>query len=187
MNIVLRNAPWWALSIYFGVVFAVWMAILWPIMSHENSSGGVGGATVAAIVGGILFGAIMGPITARQFRELNSVIGPLSNSAYRSARRAAVRGPVPSDPEIRRAAMALAIRGSDRLRRRGRWTYGTLAIIEAIIAVSYAYRAVTSSAWYWGQATLFALLTAAMLYPLWLRGQFERRIELLRSSQAPVV
>ncbi|WP_062985614.1 hypothetical protein [Nocardia anaemiae] len=186
MNIVLRNAPWWALSLYFGVVFAIWMAVLWPIVNHEYSSGEIGGGAVAAVVGGIIFGAVMGPVTARQFRQLNSVIGPLSNSAYRLAKRAAIRGPVPSDPEIRRAALAIASRGSARLKR-GKWTYGTLSIIEAILAVSYAYQAITSSAWYWGQATLFAVLSGVMLYPLWLSGQLERRIELLRSSEVSVV
>jgi FtsH-binding integral membrane protein len=178
MNVYLRNAPSWVLSLYFCFVFAVCMAVEWPFLQHGRT--GVVGAAVPAVIGGIVFGAIMGPIAARQWREVNALVGPLTNDAYRSAKRAVMRGPAPADPQIRSAANRLAVHGSHRLQRFGKRTYGVLAIVEAIIAAFFAYAAITSSSWYWAQAILFAFLSVMMAYPVWLRGHLEHRVELLR-------
>ncbi|NMN96393.1 hypothetical protein [Antrihabitans stalactiti] len=178
MNVYLRNAPTWVLSVYFGLIFAICLAIEWPILQHGRAT--LPDALLPAVVGGILFGAIIGPKMARQRREVNALVGPLSDDAYRSAKRAAIRGPVPSDPETRSAAERLAENGLTRLNTIGARVYVALAIIELMVAASFAYHALTSSAWYWAQAILFVFLAVIMLYPLWLRGHLTHRIELLR-------
>ena len=178
MNVYLRNAPTWMLSVYFGLIFAVCLAIEWPILQHGHVT--LPSALLPAVIGGIVFGAIMGPKTARQWREVNSLVGPLSDDAFRSARRAVMRGPAPADSATRSAARRLADHGIHRLQSIGAKTYITLAVIELMVAASFAYQALTSSPWYWSQAILFVLIAVIMLYPLWLRRHLTLRIELLR-------
>lgn len=97
----LLTAPWWVLSLLYGSVFGtatgLWSAISDPAPWQAT----VGGA----VVGGLVFGGLLGPWTARQARSQREAMGDLALRDTALVNRAARRGAVPQDPELRRAAL----------------------------------------------------------------------------------
>lgn len=184
MNVYLRNASRVALSLYYGLVFALTWAIMWPLLFHaDHANFGARAVVIYAIIGGIAFGAIAGAIGARQWQEVNAGLGPLSNTAYRSVARAAIRGPIPTEPEIRGPALWLATHNLNRMSRWHKSVVVTVAVVEAVVAVVFAYEAATVSPWYLAQAGLFLYLSAEMVRQLWLRRHLERRIGRMRLGE----
>ncbi len=136
----LRNASRVVLAVYYGLLFALEWAIMWPILFHADYEHfGVRGVAICAVIGGLVFGAIMGVMTARQWQEVNAGLGPLSNTTYRAVARAAVRGPIPTEPEIRGPALLLATHNLNRITRWSKSAVVTLAVVEAIVALWFAY------------------------------------------------
>lgn len=183
MNVYLRNAPRVVLSLFYGLVFALAWAIMWPILFHADENFGLRAVVICAITGGIVFGAIMGVGVARQWQEVNAGLGPLTDTAYRAVARAAIRGPIPTEPEIRGPALWLANHNLNRMNRWHKSAVVTLAVVEAIVAVWFVYQAAAESAWYLAQAGLFLYLSAEMLRQLWLRRHLARRIDYLRHGE----
>jgi hypothetical protein len=115
----------------------------------------------------------MGPFLHRQNRRTREAIGDVSEVVRRSAGRAALWGPVPEDPEVRRTALRFAEHGLAQASRRPLLAW----IAAAVFVVSSAYLAFSQSPWWW-VATAFWV--AMLLLTFFLRPRLRRRIELLQ-------
>jgi hypothetical protein len=172
MRTYLNNAPWWVFSILTGVIFGGWMTVFGLLEYPERSP-------VAALIGGavagIFFGAIMGPFTVRQRRGLSAAAGDLSTGDIKTAARAATRGPVPLDGNVRHAAARIAVLQLDslsRLRWVGLITFGFAVALSVFLAVA-------SSPWWWATPVFFA---AAFVGQLWWPRHLQRRVDLLTAD-----
>src|SRR4051812_23312780 len=99
----LLRAPWWVLSLVTGVLFGIAMALFGALAQGASWPVAAGGG----VLGGLLFGAVMGPVLARQNRRLRESTGGASADDLRRARRAVRGGRVPDDPAERALAHGL--------------------------------------------------------------------------------
>lgn len=178
MRWYLMNAPAWVLSVITGLSFGILMAIGFALLSSaigDTQATSLTFSIVAGAIGGLIFGAAMGPFAAMRHRHMRSVLGPLSAEDLAVVLRAVARGPVPADPELRQAAGRLARLKLDDLRRNRIWT----TLIFVLFGLLEAYEAVVTSAWFWLGALLFAYF---ILLQLWLPRRLRRRIERLQAS-----
>ncbi|MGW1340936.1 hypothetical protein ACWCOV_07760 [Kribbella sp. NPDC002412] len=165
----------WLISVSFGLIGAVGMGLF-------VRTDGASWATTAgfAAVSGVMFAFAMWRFEPRIRRELAEVEGDLPAEKLELAHRAARRGPVPSDPEIRAAALRIA---SHQLGSSSTWIPGPRfrTAIGALMVINAVGSAVSGSFWaliYGTSATL--LLYSGLYYP----RQLRRRMELL--SQPPL-
>jgi Flp pilus assembly protein TadB len=166
----LLRAPWWVLSLVSGGLFGVLMALFGALFQDERWPV----AVVGGVLAGIVFGAVMGPLLARQNRRWQESIGSSSADDLRRARRVARGGPVPADPEQRALAHRLVTTQLGELRRRRRFAVAVFAIFLVLEVVM----AVTRSPWFWLAAAFFAgMLALVLLYP--------RRLERRAAELAP--
>ncbi len=121
----LSQSPWWVLSIISGTVFGVLTALV-------DLNKGVHAAVLHGLIGGAIFGAIQGPITARRTRRWRAAVSHLSPDDVKAANRAVMRGPVPTDPRVRQTALELA---SSQLRELSKilvFYYALFAIMDVL-------------------------------------------------------
>jgi len=130
---------------------------------------------ILGMLAGVAFGAVMGPLAARHNRRARSMLGPLPAEDFAVVLRAAARGPVPADPQLRRAAGRLAQLRLDELNRNRAWT-SAVFLLAFLLEV---YAAVVTSAWFWLGALVFA---SAIAGQLWFPRRLLRRIEQLHSG-----
>ncbi|HEY8720915.1 hypothetical protein [Pengzhenrongella sp.] len=172
MRTYLQNAPWWVFSILQGVIFGGLMTVL---ELHEHPERSPVGVVIGGAVQGIFFGAIMGPLMAWQRRGLSAAAGDLSTSDTRTAARAATRGPVPLDDDVRHAAARIAVHQLSSLSR-FRWvgliTFGFVFALSVVLAVA-------SSPRWWATSVVFA---AAFVGQLWWPRHLQRRVDLLTAD-----
>jgi MFS family permease len=170
----LLRAPWWVHSLMSGVPFGVVMALLERLRDDEPWGAAVSGG----VPGGVLFGAVMGPFLQRQAARTLAATGPMAPWIRRAATRAAWRGPVPADPEVRAAALRVVDHQLAEWQRRRTFLVGTYAFFTGLCVVL----ALTSSAWWWLAALGFGgMLGVSVLMPGWLR----RRRTLLQAAPPP--
>lgn len=181
MTVYLRKAPTWALSVYNGVLIAVIFGVFWPIFLHDSHFR-VATVVAGAVVAGVIFGLIAGPVAARQWRRTEEATGPLTDDEYRIANRATIRGPVPADPRLRAAASALAAIYHRRVSRVPRGVVVALVVLEAGVAVLYAATAESPSDY--AYAALFVVLAATFGWQLWYRRNLQRRIGMLCDTES---
>ncbi|WP_028921396.1 hypothetical protein [Pseudonocardia acaciae] len=175
MRWYLMNAPAWVLSVITGLAFGLLMTIAFALLSSAIWNTPATSLTfdiVAGAIGGLIFGAVMGPFAAMRYRHVRSVLGPLSAEDLAVVLRAVARGPVPADPELRQAAGRLARLKLDDLRRNRVWT----TLIFVLFLLLEVREAVVTSPWFWLAAVLFAYF---ILLQLWLPRRLRRRIERL--------
>jgi uncharacterized protein YjeT (DUF2065 family) len=164
-----QNAPWWVMSLISGGVFGACMTVFGYLQHPGNWTR----AIVMGLIEGVFFGALMGPLQARQRRKMIAAIGNIPARDLRVAGRAAMRGPVPADPKIRRAAEWLA---TNQLNETSRYRWIGLIMFVFFTVASVAF-ALTWSSWWWlGAVAMFSLCAWFMVLPRHLR----RRIELLK-------
>ncbi|MGY1623693.1 hypothetical protein ACI789_15970 [Geodermatophilus sp. SYSU D00965] len=166
----LLRAPWWVLSLVTGGFFGVAMALFGALTQGESWPV----AVVGGVLAGVLFGAVMGPLLARQNRRFQESVGTSSAGDLRRARRVARGGPVPADPEQRALAHRLVTTQLGELRRRRRFTvtvFSVFLVLEAVMAV-------VSSPWFWLAAAFFAAMLALVLV-------LPRRLERRAAELAP--
>jgi hypothetical protein len=110
-------------------------------------------------------------MSVRRFWE-HPLLGSLSAEKRRVVRRAAAGGPVPADPELRRAAGRLAAHHVDEMTH-----YRGLVLIGGglLLALLVIAAVVTSVWWYWLNAEWIALVVASYFGSLRL---MRRRVEL---------
>jgi hypothetical protein len=166
----LLRAPWWVLSLVSGALFGVAMTLFAALTQGERWPV----AVVGGVLAGVLFGAVMGPLLARQNRRLRDSIGSASAEDLRRARRAARGGPAPADPEQRALAHRLVTTQLGELRRRRRVSvavFSVFLVLEGLMAVTY-------SPWFWLAAAFFAAMLALVLL-------LPRRLERRAAELAP--
>ncbi len=179
MSIVLMRAwltaqPVWVLSVVTGLPFAAIMSVL-------NGLQGDGWATavITGVLGGVVFGALMGPFFRRMVRRQDEALGVVDPGVERAAVRALRRGPVPVDPQVRAAAVRLIDHQLAETARR-RWL--SVVALVAFVALS-ATLALTQSSWWW-LAVGFWLALAALTVQVPRRLQ-KRRTQLLTAQDMP--
>ena len=155
-----------------GVPFGIAMGL-------SAKLGGAGWAGAGFIAtSGIPFGLIMGPWASRWRRERAQAEAGLATDKLRAARRAASRGPVPADPEVREAAIRIASHQLANILRHRifRMLLGGVMLLATVGA------AAAGSLW----ALVYGLAAAGSLYfhGYWPR-QLKRRIELLSAPDTP--
>lgn len=108
------QAPWWALSLAQGALFTVILAAGTALTDHRSFIS----ALPTSLIAGVVFGALMGPKTARMRNDMLAGLPAVSLEQRRVGMRAARRGPTPTDPTVRQVAvhiaeqrLALALRG----------------------------------------------------------------------------
>lgn len=168
------NAQWWQLSLVIGLIAGpLYGGGMWVVQfSREGRPSSWISGLLAGVLFGVLFGAIGGPLVAWQSQRIRSVLGPQSGQDYPVVLRAAGRGPVPADPELRRAAGRLAAHQLDVMTRMRVFTLPVLGLFCVLEAIE----AVVTSAWYWLAAAFFAFV---MAQSWWWRRRLRRRVELL--------
>lgn len=165
----LQTAPWWVVGAVQGTVFGLVFGVF-TATQHNRSWVGV---VVSVVLSGAVFGLAMGLVLRRQRRRQPYPVPELDLAGRRDVGRAAVRGPVPTDPAARRDAAAL-IRHQLELMARGRTfalvVFTVFLILDMLIAV-------TTGQWmYW----LFAALFVGILAQVVLRPRrLQRRLVLL--------
>ena len=155
------------MGVFFGAfmaIFSLLRGVPWPV------------AVTGGAIGGVFFGAVMGPLVQRQYRRQRVVVAQLTAGTERAAGRAVWRGPVPEDPEVREAAARLADFQLAELRRR--WPF---TIVAAVAFVALAtWLAVVRSPWWWFSVAVFlGLLVFTVLAP----RRLQRRAERLRHAR----
>jgi hypothetical protein len=90
-------------------------------------------AVVSGVLGGVVFGAVMGPLLARMNRRFREAAGDVPRDQLQRIARLARRGPVPEDPQLRRAAHRVALQQRDQLLRQRRWALPLLGLVTAFL------------------------------------------------------
>ncbi|HEY0617565.1 MAG TPA: hypothetical protein VGD15_08260 [Kribbella sp.] len=170
MRLYLSEPPRWVLAVLFGIPFGIGMGIVVKRDASTWAEAGIG-----ALVMGVAFGLGMGFATDKWLRTMRAAEGHLKREKVPSAHRAAQRGPVPDDPEVRAAALRIATQQLDLDRRAP-----LLVIIPAaLLLVGVVAASVTESPWH----LLFAVVPGLMLFGRWYRPrQLRRRVALLSGS-----
>ena len=130
-------------------------------------------AVIAAVVTGIPFGVAMGRWGNKWLRDLEAAEGDLPADKAELANRAAWKGPIPEDPEVRAAAIRIARQYlrpySGRFRRLS-------IILMVLLLIGCVVGAVTETP----MVLLSAALPVAFLYVQWSQPRhLRRRIKLL--------
>jgi hypothetical protein len=161
----LLRAPWWLLSLYSGALFGL---LLWVIVGIAGADGPTAATTGALI--GLLSGLVTGPLLVRLNRRVRPASTADPDRLHRAVLRAAAGGPVPADPQVRAAALALAthqLAGALRYRRPVAGLLGLLTVLESAAALAY-------TPWLWvGAAVLLAILVFQLRQPARLRRRVE--------------
>jgi hypothetical protein len=170
----LLNAPTWVTSLLSGGLFGLLNTVTGRLIGGENwTEASVGGA-----MGGFVFGAVMGPVLARQQLRARDAVGTRSAAELRRAARAANRGPVPDDRELREAARRYALHQRGEILRQRRWGIPFLVVVAALI-VWLALRA-DAVFWWFAVGLLLVAFVAYVAQP----RRLERRAELLADPPA---
>ncbi|WP_112237919.1 hypothetical protein [Kribbella monticola] len=172
----LISLPTWAL---FLVTAVLWTAVLFAVGLIE------GGHWQDALLPAAPVGVVVGLGTAlalkHRWRMEHQALGPIAATDRRTAMRAAQKGPAPADPEVRAAALRLAQRQLQEVRRR----YPLLAIAGAVYTTADLVGAFVFSNW-------FLLVPAVLVVPMAISlarhpKRLRARIALLSEPQEPVV
>lgn len=114
MSLRFALAPWWLQAPAYSVLFfALWTFYTTAADSRPD--------WVQCIIVAVVFGLIMGPISARRNRrELAPLVAGVATGDYRQVSKALRIGPPPNDPVILHAAARLADRrATQSMRERG--------------------------------------------------------------------
>jgi hypothetical protein len=182
----LLTAPWWMLSlgasVLFGLATGLLLMFVTPLLYGPATGSGttfrfVGG--IVGVAGGIVFGLVLGPVLARENQRALITLGDLPAERQREAVRAASRGPVPADPEVRSAAARLAeFQLAQTLRSRK-----AAVVILPLNIVAQVLLTISGSAWHWVLAAFFAVPLAVIV---WQPRRLRRRIDLLQQGSVRV-
>jgi hypothetical protein len=170
MRAYLSKAPRWIMAVITGLPVGIMMAIYTKIDGPTSWLG----AVLGGLVGGVCFGAVMAFSIDKRRRAMRAAVGDLPRGEAKAARRAADHGPIPTDPEIRAAAVRIATQLQlDLLRPIRR----RLFIVAMVLSLTFSVvGAVIESPWYLLYALVPALLPTSQWY---LRRHIRRRMKLL--------
>ena len=112
----LTRGPRWVTAALAGTIFGVGM---FGFQQARDGSDVVVSA-LTSVVAAVFFGVLMGRRMHRLKERQQAAMGDTPVARRREVNRAAMRGPVPSDPAMRRAALAVVAYQLE-LYRRQRW------------------------------------------------------------------
>lgn len=164
------RAPWWVLSAIAGVIFGIGQ-----FLTNLGEGRSTGASATGALIAGLIFGLIVGPFSARQHRRFLAAQGDVPRESQREVRRAVMRGPAPSDPEVRAAAARVVALQLFQLHRL--WWGVILWVALGALAL---WLAVSESPWWLLCGSVFGGFLA---YELWLPRHLQQRERLLASSR----
>ena len=125
----LLTAPWWALSLLTGALYGIGTTVAGELRGDESWTE----AVVSGVLGGVVFGAVMGPLLIRMDRGFREAAGDVPPDQLRRIARLARRGPVPEDPQLRRAAHRVALQQRDQLVSQRRWALPLFGLVTAFL------------------------------------------------------
>ncbi len=170
----LLNAPTWVEAALAGGLFALLHTSTRRLVGEEPWTE----AVVSGAVTGLFFGALVGPVVARQQRRAKEAVGTRSAAELRRAARAANRGPVPDDGELREAARRYALHQRGEILRQRRWGIPFFVAVVAL-TVWLALRA-DAAFWWFAVGLALAAFGAYGVQP----HRLARRAELLADPPA---
>jgi hypothetical protein len=170
MRTYLANLPRWALGLISGFTFGTAMGIFTKIDGPTSWTE----AVVGGVIMGVLFGAVMAFSIDKRRREMRVALGDLPADKSRAARRAADRGPIPADAEVRAAALRIAGHQLDLFRR----ARGRSVVVIVLLMTSTVGLVVSGSPWYVRLLNALTPLLMLIGYWYWPR-RIRKRIELL--------
>lgn len=151
---------------YFVSTLVVWSAqSLW---AWEEQ---LPGAAISAVI----LGLVIGPFLARLNRSVLAAMGPIPKERHASAKRGAVRGPVPADEPTRQAALRLA---EQHLARLARYRIFNVVVFGLMVLLT-GWLALADSPWWWAGVAFYLGFLGAQF---WLPGHLRRRIALLTAA-----
>src|SRR3954454_2835079 len=112
MRTHLAKPPRWVLAVITGFPFGITMGIFTKIDGPTSWTESV----VGGLVIGVVFGVAMAFSLDKRLCTMDAAVGDLPTGKRKAAHRAADRGPLPADPEIRAAALRIAMNKLDLLR-----------------------------------------------------------------------
>lgn len=164
----LSDAPKWVVAVIAGTFFGTFMGIF------IKSDGSRWTETIiSALVLGVAFGIPAGFWFDKQRRQMRAAEGDLPTDQLKSAHRAAERGPIPEDPEVRAAALRIATHHLQQLQQTPRLVAIGMPIVLLIVS---AIGSMTDSPWYLILAVVPVFILVSQLT---LPKRIQRRIELL--------
>jgi hypothetical protein len=170
----LMSLPIWALFLVTGLP---WLPVLLVIGLVEDAD--FARAFVPAAVFSVVMGLLVTLALKYRWRAEGRAVGDVGDEVRRAAIGASVKGPVPTDPEVRAVALRLAEHRLEQIRRTRVWILVSTALVVVGNVISAIY-----SPW--------RLLFLAIYLPSMLIGWFvvpkqvRARIALLSEPQEPV-
>lgn len=171
----LLTAPWWAHALLLGSVYGLGNVLTGRFLGGESWTE----AVVSGAVVGALFGAVTGPLSARMNRRFREAAGDVPRDQLQRIARLARRGPVPEDPQLRRAAHRVALQQRDQLLRQRRWALPLLGLVMAFL-LWLALRDGAGDPFPWLAVVFLLALIAAHLL---VARRLARRAELLADPE----
>jgi hypothetical protein len=159
----------WAWGLISGLLFGTGMTV-WFSLQEGDVPWIV--RIVLGVLAGAMFGTAMGVYFRREFGAARDELAALPLGQRRAVLRSAVRGPAPTDPAVRAAALRRVERTRNLLQRRSRFNL----IFFTVALVGYALLALWQSPWWWVAFALFAVQLAGQLA---MRHRLDRRISVL--------
>lgn len=154
MRLRLALSPWWLQGLVYGSFFGAAMAAFMVFRTAAWLPALGGG-----LVGGVLFGLIMGRSMSKLNKVLLRGLDDFSPADQRTILRGSWRGPVPTDPQLREAARELLQRRRDNMIA----TRRSSVIIFAAAILLYVVLAVTQTWLWWFGAALFLVFLVLTL------------------------
>jgi len=176
MRFRFATAPVAAQATIVGLIFGVWAAVVFSFLQGPMVTRSVGNALIGGGVTAVVVGVLALP-ACRRVRDRDraeDTSGGLSPKARRAAKRASMRGPIPTDPLIRQTALDLA---TYRIGLVALHRWGLISAV-LLIGLSLLWSA-TSSPW-WLTVTALSLYTA--FRQLLIPRRVQHRIEALTSA-----
>lgn len=167
----LLHAPVWVLGLVNGVLFG----LFWTAWSRYGDGESWTSSLATGAVLGVVFGCVMGVVQHRQQRGVRDAAVHSPEGLSKRVRRAAFRGPVPEQPEVREAARVLALAQLAQYERQRRWA-PTFFVFVALLSAALA---VTNNPWWWG--AVVAWIIASIGHP-WAQRRLSRRAALLGAA-----
>lgn len=173
MRAYLTTAPRWILCLIYGLPFGAIMAI--GTLS-DDSSGAL--ETIAfGLIAGILFGLCLTVATENQRGQLRALVSNIPASDVPTVFRTTRRGPAPTDPTLRAAALRVALYEAPQVRR--------AAIISIPFALLIIAGAISLRDDLPQLPALAALSIAGVAYQWYAHRQLTRQLTLLLEADHP--
>jgi hypothetical protein len=167
------NSPWWVFALLNGVLFGGFETIDHLATGRHS----VLSSLLAGVLGGVFFGLFMGFFSSRRGSRLRRDVGDVPVENQRAVARAAVRGPVPSDPAMRSAALRLATFQAVESRRQ---LFRSMTAFAGFAAITVLLAVVDGPLWLIGTAFFVGVALWVASVP----KRLERRMILLRDAGA---